>query len=162
MNIIWWWSPGCGLEKEWWMHRRPISKMDESHSGCKFQSMPHQDFVLHSQDPKIFTRLKLQGRCTKHCAKYKNDQLYKLFKFFNSDRFFRTAGKDNNTKKLTLIVMDIIVVSSSSVSMYSMNPLATRSCQPSSGDSWRNISRWLQLEFHGGIQLLILYKLLNF
>lgn len=61
--------------------------------------------------------------------------------FFNSDRFFRRAGKDNNTKKLTLIVMDIIVVSSSSVSMYSMNPFATRSCQPSSGDSWRNISR---------------------
>lgn len=31
--------------------------------------------------------------------------------------------------------MDIIVVSSSSVSMYSMNPFATRSCQPSSGAS---------------------------
>lgn len=42
---------------------------------------------------------------------------------------------------LTLMVMDIIVVSSSSVSMYSMYPFATRSCQPpSSGVSWKKYS----------------------
>lgn len=41
---------------------------------------------------------------------------------------------------LTLIVMEIIVVSSSSVSMYSIYPFATRSCQPpSSGDSWKQV-----------------------
>lgn len=44
--------------------------------------------------------------------------------------------------KLTLMVMEIIVVSSSSVSIYSINPLDTRSCHPpSSGDSWRNRKR---------------------
>lgn len=37
---------------------------------------------------------------------------------------------------LTLMVMEIMVVSSSSVSMYSIYPFETNSCQPSSGVSW--------------------------
>lgn len=87
--------------------------MDGFHNGYTCKNKTHPDLTPRLQDP---TSIK--------------------YAFFNTLNMIQILTVSTNESKLphllTLMVMEIIVVSSSSVSIYSINPLATRSCQPPS------------------------------
>lgn len=98
------------------MHKHPKLKMDESHNVYKYQNKLPLDFALLVPNPEKKKKKKcnINSRLMISCG------------------LIYTRSYITQDYLLTLMVIDIIVVSSSSVSMYSINPFEMRSCHPSS------------------------------
>jgi hypothetical protein len=120
---------------------------DESHNACKFQSKPPLGCALHFEGPEIVSLVSV-GEGTYRRKKVK---LYAMLLhieeslewYIDKISFIHKGLRICSIRytvhmliSLTFMVMEIMVVSSSSVSMYSIYPFETNSCQPSSGVSW--------------------------
>jgi hypothetical protein len=107
---------------------------DESHNVCKFQSKPLLGCALHFEGPEIVSLVSVgEGEYRRKKAG--------LLHIEESPEWYRQGPQNifnwvHMRIAFTFMVMEIMVVSSSSVSIYSIYPFETNSCQPSSGVSW--------------------------